>query len=132
MRRFALLLLGVAAPAFAADQFDLACQGMRTTTRQGQGQPFSTRVHVDVAAQQWCQDACERVTAIAAATDDQLTLQDDSVLNTREESTTEASFDRRTNAFRQLRITERPEVSYSRFEGSCTIQPFTPFPKARP
>jgi len=131
MRRPLALLLLVATPAFAADQFDMACQGTKLTTRAGPAEPATVRVHVDLAARQWCLDACGRVQPIQDVSDAAITFKDDTTLNTREESTTEVTVDRRTNRFHQLLIFERPQTSYLKLEATCTIEAFTPFPAGK-
>jgi hypothetical protein len=52
MRWFALLLLAVAAPAVAADQFDLECRGNVTSA----GASAARHYRVDLKAGRWCAD----------------------------------------------------------------------------
>ncbi|GEM_PF-1646983 len=129
MRLAALpLLLVVAAPAFAADQFDLACQGTRTAQRGGTAEPASFRVHVDLAAQKWCEDACATVQSLVSATDDTLVFADDVTLNTRLDLVREVTFDRKTGAFSHHFSQFRPTDEYLGIKAQCTTEAFTPFP----
>lgn len=128
MRRIALLIACLAAPALAADQFDLACRGSRLLKRDGAGEPYAFRVRVDLAARRWCLDDCRLVMDINTVEPDRIVFQDDLILNTREEATRDATLDRRTNAFRRILIIARPEESYSKVEATCTVQPFTALP----
>lgn len=131
MRRFALLLLGLAAPACAVDRFDLVCQGTRMTTRTGPAAPYAFKVHVDLAGSRWCMDACERTMEINRVDGDKVVLQDDLVDNTREEATRDMVFDRKNGTLHRLLITARPDESYQKVEATCTTQSFTPFPPPR-
>lgn len=130
MRLFALVLLCAATPAFAADQFDLACQGTKISKRDGAPAPYTTRVRLDLAAKRWCTDACQRVMSIDDVQPDKIVIKDDSTLNTREESTIEVNYDRTTHAYHRLYIQERPDTIYEKEAATCTEQPFTPFPAA--
>ena len=131
MRVFALLMFAVAAPAFAADQFDLACQGTRMTARAGPSTPYAFKMHVDLAARKWCMDACARTVDVVRVEGDKVVFQDDLIVNTREETTRDTSLDRKSGALHQTLISARPEESYQKVDATCTTQAFTPFPRGR-
>ena len=132
MRLFALLMLCTAAPAFATDQFDLACQGTRIVKSGGPSEPTSLKVHVDLAAKRWCTDACARVLPIVDATADKITLRDDVTLNTSAERNYEVTFNRKTNAYHEFLYQVRPTEDYLKIEATCTAAAFTPFPAPKP
>lgn len=67
MRIVALaVVLGVASPAVAADQFDLICSGPKA----------SERYRVDLAKNEWCFGKCDLVQKIASVTSGLLSLHD--------------------------------------------------------
>ena len=131
-RPLALLLLCVGAPALAAGQFDLACQGTQVVKEGGPPEATAFRVRVDLAGKLWCMDKCERALDIDDVTPDKITFQDDGVLNTRQEITREASLDRKSGKFHRFIFEIRPQTNYLKVEATCSEQPFTPFPSAKP
>lgn len=66
------LLLFIAAPAVAADQFDLIC------TSPTDKKP--TRYRVDLAVGEWCEASCSATQKIAEVTSTSLTLKDEKQL----------------------------------------------------
>lgn len=132
MRLAALpLLLVIASPALAADQFDLACKGTRTAQRGGAAEPYSFRVHVDLAAQKWCEEACETVQPMVSVDDDKLVFVDDATLNTRLDLVREVTFDRKTNSFVHHFSQFRPTDAYLSVKAQCTTEASTPFPAGK-
>ena len=132
MRLLVLLMLCSSAPALAAEQFDLACQGTRVSRRDGPPEPYAFRLRVDLAGKRWCTDACERPADISEVKPDQIVLADDLTYNTRTDFSNSVTLDRKSNAFHQLSSQDRPEVTYLKVEAACTEQPFTAIPKPAP
>lgn len=130
MRLALLLMIFTSAPALAAEQYDLACQGARVSKEGGASEPVSFHVRVDLTGKKWCQDGCQRVLDIYELTADKVVLADDVTYNTRTDLQNNVTVDRKTNAYRQLAGQTRPETTYLKIEAACTEQPFTPFPKA--
>lgn len=128
MRVLMLVMLCVSAPAMAADQFDLACQGTKITKHDGPAAPYSFHVRVDLAAKKWCADACERVAAISDIKPDRVVLADDLIYNTSSDFSNSVYFDSRTFDYHQLSSQDRPTSSYLKVAATCTQQPFTPLP----
>ena len=128
MRLLIFVLLLSSAPAVAAEQYDLACQGSRITQRDGTAAAYTTRVRIDLTARKWCQDDCKQVSDITEIGDDKIVLVDDLTYNTRTDFSNNITIDRKTGALRQLSSQDRPTTLYLKVEASCTEQPFTPFP----
>ncbi|HWJ68443.1 MAG TPA: hypothetical protein VNS79_00100 [Sphingobium sp.] len=128
MRLFIIFMLLSSAPAMAADQYDLACQGTRISPRDAAAEAYSTRLRIDLAAQKWCQDDCKRVVAINDISADTLVLADDITYNSRTDLSNKMTVDRKSGAFEQLSSQDRPSPMYLKVEATCTEQPFTPFP----
>ncbi len=125
------LALAAGAPALAAeDQFDLACQGHKWTQRGGSGEDFAFRARIDLKAGKWCEGDCKATSAIASVSDDKLMLADEGTLNTRIEMERMVTYDRKANSFHYRYSQFRPTDEYLEYQGSCTAQPFTPFPQA--
>lgn len=123
-----LVLVLSHAPAMAAEQYDLVCQGGRITQRDGAAEAYTTRVRIDLATNKWCQDACKQVSDITEVSADKIVLVDDLTYNTRTDFSNNIAIDRKTGALRQLSSQDRPTTLYLKVEASCTEQPFTPFP----
>ena len=128
MRMLMFFLLLSSAPALAAEHYDLACQGSRITQRSGPAEAYATRFRIDLTANKWCQDACEKVSDIAEVAADKIVLVDDLTYNSRTDFSNNITIDRKTGALRQLSSQDRPTTLYLKVEASCTEQPFTPFP----
>jgi len=130
MRFLAIALLFASTPALAAEQFDLDCQGTKVTKSGGAAEPYSFRVQVDLTAQKWCMDKCQRVASINAVQPDRIVLADDSTYNSRMDVTDSVTVDPKTFAFKRLMVQERPEAAYLKVEAACKQAPFTAFPAA--
>lgn len=128
MRFVVLLMLLSSAPAMAAEQYDLACEGTRISQRGSAGEAYSTRVRIDLTAKKWCQDGCAKVSDITDVSADKIVLIDDLTYNSRTDLSNNITIDRKTNGFLQLSSQDRPTVMYLKVEAACTAQPFTPFP----
>ncbi|MFN3858150.1 MAG: hypothetical protein ACK4RV_10390 [Caulobacter sp.] len=63
----ALIASLVAAPALAADQFDLLCTGTVKWRATGAAEPWSSRYRVDLAAKIWCQGECTETRPLVSA-----------------------------------------------------------------
>lgn len=121
-----LLLAG--SPAFAADQFDLVCEGWKWTKMGGTAQEYDFRVRVDVAAKKWCDGDCKTASAIQSVADDKLVLLDDGTLNSRMEVAREATFDRKAGKYHYRMLQTRPTDDYLEYQGNCKTAAFTPIP----
>ena len=121
-------LLLAASPAVAADQFDLACQGWKWTTRGGAAQEYDFRVRVDLAAKTWCDVDCKAGQPIQSIAEDKLVLLDEGTLNSRMEVAREATFDRKANEYHYRLLQTRPTDDYLEYQGKCTTAPFTAIP----
>ena len=122
------LLLLAGAPAFAADQFDLACQGTKWTKRGTAGDAYSFRARVDLAARKWCEGECKAVQNIVSSSDDKITFTDEGTLNTRMENSREVTLDRKKGAFIHNFMQVRPEEQILYIAATCKTEAFTPFP----
>lgn len=131
MRFLVLLALCASAPAVAADQFDLACQGTKLAQRDGTAAPHAFRVRIDLTSQKWCMDSCAAVTDIYETKPDRISLADDIIYNTRSDLSNAVYVDRKTNAFHQLATQDRPTVTYLKIDATCKVETFTPFPAAK-
>ena len=131
MRLMVMLLLGAGTPAFAADQFDLACHGTRISTRGAPAEPYAFRVRIDLAARKWCTDACERLADISEVKPDRIVLTDDLIYNTSSDFSNAVSVDRTSYDFHQLSSQDRPIYKYLKVDAACTLQPFGGLPAAK-
>lgn len=66
LRGWILVAAVIAAPAAAADQFDLICKAKKT----------EVRYRVDLSRGEWCSEDCRRVLPVANVTTGELTLED--------------------------------------------------------
>jgi len=120
-----LLLAGT--PAFAADQFDLACDGYKWTKQGSTGEPYKFRAHIDLAAKKWCDGDCKTLQNIDSFTDHEIILTEDTIFNAKVDSTHEVTFDREEKMFKQHFMQNKPTPQYLGVQASCTIETFTPF-----
>jgi len=116
--RIAILMFGLltAAPAVAADQFDLVCKGGKETVRY----------RVDLKAGEWCFGACGRVMKIAEVTEGTITLFDDepsAVDRTRSYD----RIDRRTGAWEWYNYSPALSIRAMNITGTCEPAPFSGF-----
>lgn len=129
---FGAATLCAAAPALAADQFNLACQGLRTTVSGGAAEAYGFTARVDLAAKKWCMDQCQSAQPIMDVTPEKIVFTDDGTLNTRLEVSTETVLDRKSGAFRHFMMQVRPTEAYLKIEANCTEAPFTSLPADAP
>ena len=121
-----LLLAG--SPAFAADQFDLVCEGWKWTKMGGTAQEYDFRVRVDLAAKKWCEGDCKAALPIQSIAADKLVLLDEGTLNSRMEVAREATFDRKANSYHYRLLQTRPTDDYLEYQANCKAAAFTPIP----
>lgn len=132
MRLLLPLVLLVGSPAFAADQFDIACEGSKWVKRGGIPEPYKVRAHIDIAAKKWCEGDCQAVLPIASVTEREIILTDDVVFNAKVDSMREVSFDREVKMYKNHYTQNKPVAEYMGIQASCTIETFTPFPGTVP
>ncbi|WCP71550.1 hypothetical protein [Sphingomonas hankookensis] len=133
--RFAFLLgtvvaLTVASSAQAADQFDLACDGTRKAKSDGEAVPHKFGFRIDLQNKVWCWDHCEVTFPIAEVLPDRIifTREDDDSYQRRRHI--ESWVSRRDGKFESIMIIVRPFPTFVETKGTCTVKPFTGFPKA--
>jgi hypothetical protein len=132
MRLLLSLILLAGSPAFAADQFDLACNGTKWTKRGGTGESYKVRAHIDLAAKKWCEDDCKTVQKIVSANDGEIILTDDTTFNAKTDIMREVKFDREVLMFKHSYIQNKPTPQYMGIQATCKIEAFTAFPGTAP
>lgn len=125
-----LSLLLVGSPAFAADQFDIACDGFKWTKQGATGDPYKFRAHIDLAAKKWCEGDCKTVLSIDSFTAREIILTEETIFNAKVDSSREVTFDREEKMFKQHFMQTKPTPQYLGVQASCTVEAFTPFPAA--
>lgn len=120
MRKLAIIVvLGIAEPALAADQFDLVCTAPKT----------EMRYRIDLARGEWCAGECKRVMKIAEVTSGMLTLhREEPQLPERRRAYT--TIDRATGEWRWY-YTDASTISAQDVNGTCEPAPFSGFPAAK-
>ena len=108
-------LLGLAAPAMAADQFDLHCVGKNL------GKAISKDYRVDLSAQKWCQGECSALDPIAEIRPEKIVFRY-KAKSFATDSLIIEEVDRTTGAWK-----DRTGVWWDS-EGSCEPRPFSGFP----
>lgn len=119
-----ILFLGLlSAPAVAADQFDLVCEG-KLTYSPDKPVKFRTRYRVDLSAMAWCTDDCQEIHKIVEVQPGKIVLK-------REEATLRSSY-------RGERVVDRlsgklsadfsTSTSSLREEAMCTTDGFSGMP----
>lgn len=132
MRLLLPLIILVGSPAFAADQFDLSCEGTKWTKRGGTGERYVVRAHIDLAAKKWCEDDCSKVLNIVSFDKDEIILTDDTVFNAKVDTMREVTFDREVLMFKHHYTQNKPTPEYMGIQAACKVENFTPFPSAAP
>ena len=132
MRLLLPLILLAGSPAFAADQFDLACEGSKWSKRGGAPEPYKFRAHIDLAAKKWCEGDCKAAQPIASVSDREIMLTDDIVFNAKVDSMREVKFDREVMMFKHNFTQNKPTAAYMGIQAMCKSEAFTPFPSAAP
>ncbi|HEX7856088.1 MAG TPA: hypothetical protein VF503_20600 [Sphingobium sp.] len=74
MRALILAVGLIAAPAVAADQFDLVCHGEVKHSPDGKWRPIDFRYRIDLVSRRWCDSECNGASDIAEVSDLQITL----------------------------------------------------------
>jgi hypothetical protein len=127
MRLLLPLILLVGSPAFAADQFDLACDGTKWIKQGTSGEPYKFRAHVDLAAKKWCNGDCKTVQDIDTISTHEIILTEDRTFNAKVDSTREVIFDREEKTFKDHFMQNKPTPQYLGVQANCTLETFTPF-----
>lgn len=65
MRMLVAILALIAAPASAAEQFDLICKGQQRQSVRGAWQPYEVRYRIDLASKTYCAWSCTKTEALA-------------------------------------------------------------------
>jgi hypothetical protein len=71
-----LAVVMIAAPAAAADQFDLVCKGLERDGSSRQRKPVEKHYRVDLATKRWCSGACARSSQIQQIIPDRIVFRD--------------------------------------------------------
>ena len=130
MRLLLILVLLAGSPAFAADQFDLSCQGTKWTKKGGAGEDYNFRAHIDLAAKKWCDGDCKTVQNIVSVSEDEIVLTDDITYNAKVDMMREVTYDRKVNMFKHHFQQNKPDSQYMGIQATCKTETFTPFPGA--
>lgn len=118
MRVWLMMLAGAtAAPAIAADQFDLICKAGKSTTHY----------RVDLARNEACESTCDRVWKMGEATSGELKLIN-RVPAYRGDLEERATVNRATGEYRYYSSLSGHHDSE---EGKCEPAPFSGFPQAK-
>ena len=132
MRLLLPLILLAGSPAFAADQFDIACEGTKWIKRNGTGEPIKIRAHIDLVSKKWCEGDCTAVKTIAAVNDREIILTDDITFNAKTDVMREVKFDREVLMFRHNYTQNKPTPEYMGIQATCKVETFTAFPGTGP
>jgi len=116
-----------AAPAMAANQFDLVCKGQQKLARDGAPQPVEAHYRVDLAAGSWCRDQCVGVDKIAAAGPDRIAFKAHPKAGDQDEEIDE-SFERTSGKWIDLYAGPYPPGEFASTEGKCEVAAFSGFP----
>ena len=127
----------LAAPALAADQFDLNCTGARQTSQGGPRSAVTYTLHIDLAAGRWCSGSCAATRPIVDVAPDRLVLARSSS-ESRTGDRVEENYVSRTDGAHSSTMQSLfrlprgvPTVNFERIEGHCEAAPFTPFPAVK-
>lgn len=125
--RFIILaaLAAIAAPAAAADQFDLVCSGKRWTTPAGKDRPVTVRYRVDLAGNRWCKDACTSTEPFAKIREDMITFIDQAEAFPGGDRQS-AWVNRQSGWWMESENRAHGHI-YSRSEGTCQVSAFSGF-----
>lgn len=127
----ALVLAAVALAAPAGKPFNLECRGSTEVVQLGgvTTSSYTRTLRVDLAAGQWCADACKTVEPIAKAEPQRLTFRETAVDTPRRYWRESESVDRVTGAHSSMAGNNPkgplPRTAFSK--GQCEVRPFTGF-----
>ncbi len=127
MRAFILATMLMAAPAAAADQFDLVCKGQYRVRPNGGLTSRDIRFRLDLVTKSWCRDSCTQVRTIQAVEQGKIVLR-----HQQEERPRLLSFseiDRVAGTYRDF--SAGGGRSFWDEEGRCEVAPFSGFPTAK-
>ena len=126
----AIALVAGSAGAQTAQQFDLTCSGTRVSEVDGPAEPYEYGFRIDLGTSRWCWDHCEVTYPIAEVGPDRIVLNEKSVDDYRERSSTRNEVSRVTGVHTLSSISVRPLPRLYKVEGRCVPGPFTGFPAA--
>jgi hypothetical protein len=121
------MMLLTAAPAIAADRFDLDCSGQRRWSAEGADSPVTAHYRVDLVAKRWCRDDCALVAPIVSATPARVVFVAKAATPTEPDAQDEA-VDLASGAWRDLFVGAYPPGDYWQSTGTCKLAPFTALP----
>lgn len=130
LRIAAATALTVAAPAFAANQFDLKCTG---TQEKRTGTPpvaWSETFRIDLDARRWCRGACKTAAAISSITADEITIAD-SRATIGGPADTMLSISRTTGQVREYVEAGWSGAAFDLAKGTCTRDLYSGLPGAK-
>jgi hypothetical protein len=127
--RVAVLLMLVAAPAAAADQFDLVCKGQWRFGASDPYEPHDFRLRIDLKAKRFCEMDCKATEPIADVQPNLIVFRqaeaEDRALGTM--FTDEV--DRSTGKYTYFKYSERPRHVWIQEDAICEPAPFSGFPE---
>jgi hypothetical protein len=113
------------AHAQTKDQFDLICTGTTTDVQQAE-KPWSLRLSVDLKAGQFCFSGCKAISSIARIEPGEIVFKDDPPSEGFDiDKLTVSRADGSISSMMASRSFGFLDVA----KGTCTVGPFTPFPK---
>lgn len=123
-----------AAPALAADQFDLVCTGKQRLDFPGRWAPFSKTYRIDLAGNRWCMEACKAPQPIFSASATKLQLVKPADSGSSEDGSARThEIDRTTGEMVDFTMTGPRAALSLWFEtrGTCEPRPFSGMPTAK-
>lgn len=111
-------------------QFDLVCTG-HTTRGAERGKAFSERIRVDLEAERWCKDDCDRPVDFFEVTPSVLTLERTEPAPRGLRITSWTTIDRTTGAYQQFTSIIGAAAQVSQVEGQCVREAFSGMPAPR-
>lgn len=128
---FALLAsIGIASPAFAANQFDLVCKGKEQKQTGVPATAWSERFRIDLDAKRWCRGACKSAAEIGSITADEIVLSD-SRATIGGPGDVETTLSRTNGAIKEYVMMGWSGSAASLAEGKCTRDSFSGLPGQR-
>jgi hypothetical protein len=125
----AALLLFVAAPAGAADQFDLVCQGRWRFNVTDPYEPRNFRMRVDLQAKRFCEEDCRATREIAEVQPNVITFERATDQPKALGTTFFFQVDRTNGKLTYFKSARLPERSWIEQDAICEPAPFSGFPE---
>lgn len=119
--------LAAAAPAMAANQFDLKCSGTQELKTGAAKTAWRETFRFDLDAKRWCRGACKTAAAIDSVTADEITVMDSRVLIGGPPETT-LSVSRTTGQAREYIDSGWAGGSFDIAKGTCTKDLYSGMP----